>query len=179
MTNRRHPACMTITSKKGILRELRCDSFVSAAFDPKVVPIGNQPGYRKYTALWDTGATHSVISPAVVAALGLKPTGMKQVFGVSGADVCETFLVNIGLPNKVAFPQVEVTVGQLTGIDVLIGMDLITAGDFSISHKDGRTIFSFRVPSMASIDFVKEYNGQVAAGFGRPKANQKKKRRKR
>ena len=40
----------------------------------------------------------------------------------------------------------------------LIGMDIISQGDFSISNKDKKTTFSFRFPSYEEIDFVAEYN---------------------
>jgi hypothetical protein len=37
--------------------------------------------------------------------------------------------------------------------DVLIGMDIISRGDFALTHKEGKTVFSFRYPSLATIDF--------------------------
>ncbi len=39
-------------------------------------------------------------------------------------------------------------------VDVLIGMDVIGLGDFSITNKDGKTTFSFREPSMEEIDYT-------------------------
>lgn len=36
---------------------------------------------------------------------------------------------------------------------VLIGMDLITLGDFAVTNKNGQTCFSFRYPSSEWIDF--------------------------
>ena len=42
------------------------------------------------------------------------------------------------------------------GADVLIGMDIINEGDFAVTNLNGRTKFSFRVPSQADIDFVRE-----------------------
>ena len=42
---------------------------------------------------------------------------------------------------------------QISG---LLGMDIISLGDFSISHKDGGTTFSFQIPSTHNIDFVNE-----------------------
>ena len=33
-------------------------------------------------------------------------------------------------------------------------MDIISMGDFAISNKDGKTVFSFRVPSLERIDFT-------------------------
>jgi hypothetical protein len=41
-------------------------------------------------------------------------------------------------------------VAQMTrhgGIDVLIGMDIIGSGDFSVTHHNGNTTFSFCCPS--------------------------------
>ena len=35
-------------------------------------------------------------------------------------------------------------------------MDVITQGDFAVSNWDGRTAFSFRVPSRGEIDFVRD-----------------------
>jgi hypothetical protein len=40
------------------------------------------------------------------------------------------------------------------GIDVVIGMDIVTRGDFAVTNRDGRTTFSFRIPSQSHIDFV-------------------------
>jgi hypothetical protein len=37
--------------------------------------------------------------------------------------------------------------------NVIIGMDIITLGDFAISNKDEKTVLSFRIPSVDTIDF--------------------------
>ena len=117
-----------------------------------------QPKASDFTAIWDTGATASVITQAVVDACGLQPTGMVQVRGVHGVAQSETFLVNIYLPNLVVFPGLRVTRGELAGADILIGMDVINRGDFAVTNLGGRTMFSFRYPSLAHIDFVDEHN---------------------
>ena len=44
------------------------------------------------------------------------------------------------------------------GLDVVIGMDIITRGDFAVTNLDGKTTFSFRIPSLADIDFVQDDN---------------------
>ncbi len=113
----------------------------------------------EYQAIWDTGATASVITQAVVDACGLQPIGVVQTHGVHGTQLSDVYLVNIRLPQGVGFMHVEVTKGQLVGgADVLIGMDIITSGDFSVTNKGGITKFSFRVPSQAHTDYVKEFN---------------------
>jgi len=109
---------------------------------------------KRYTGIWDTGATNSVISQKIVDEWNLKPTGMAQVHSVTETKLCETFLVSILLPNKVIAPAVRVTKGEPFDCDVLIGMDIIGGGDFAVTHKDGKTTFSFRLPSIEEIDFV-------------------------
>jgi hypothetical protein len=49
--------------------------------------------------------------------------------------------------------EIKVIVANLPGCDILIGMDIIGMGDFAVSNYNGRIVFSFRVPSMAEIDF--------------------------
>jgi len=57
------------------------------------------------------------------------------------------------LPNNVGVSQLRVTQGIINGADVLIGMDVITKGDFALSNFQGKTTFCFRIPSVERIDF--------------------------
>ena len=149
----------TVTAHGGLLRVLQTKCFVSQAFD--LQGGGNLPARYEFDAIWDTGATASVITQRVVDACGLQPVGMIQVHGVNSTEFCEVYLVNIAAPNNVTFPLINVSKAtKLVGADVLIGMDIITAGDFSITNKDGQTIFSFRVPSQIHVDYVKEHHAQ-------------------
>lgn len=122
--------------------------------------VSNQPENPiVFKALWDTGATNSMVTERVVQACKLAPFKMTRVSTASGTGLSPVFLVGMGLPNKVWIPNIHVSLGKLSGdIDVLIGMDVICLGDFAITHQDGRTTFSFRVPSIEHIDFVKQSN---------------------
>ena len=40
-----------------------------------------------------------------------------------------------------------------TDFDVIIGMNVLTVGDFAISNYDGKTLLTFRAPSEERIDF--------------------------
>ncbi len=52
--------------------------------------------------------------------------------------------------------NVMIASGKLgQGMDILIGMDIITLGDFAITNYNNKTVFSFRFPSSEVIDFVK------------------------
>lgn len=42
--------------------------------------------------------------------------------------------------------------------DVLIGMDVIGFGDLAVSNYEGKTSFTFRVPSTKRLDFAAETN---------------------
>ncbi|MFO8011623.1 MAG: hypothetical protein R6U89_12585 [Dehalococcoidia bacterium] len=112
---------------------------------------------NEYQAIWDTGATNCVITQKVVRDCDLKPTGMQRVYTPSGEDWQETFLISLYLPNKVVFPSVRVTQGKLSGdSEILIGMDIINQGDFAVSNYGGRTLLTFRIPSIGVGDFVKD-----------------------
>ncbi len=112
----------------------------------------------QYSALWDTGASSSVITKKVVDDLNLKSIGMVEVTHADGKSSRNTYLIGMELPNKIGIGSVQVVEGILTGFDVLVGMDIITLGDFAITNKDNKTKMSFRVPSFKSIDFVPESN---------------------
>ena len=123
-----------------------------------------QPEIKPFTALWDTGATMSVITQKVIDACGLKPTGSINVSNVENIVQTDTFLVNFWLPNKVVMMGIPVSKGKLPGseADVLVGMDIINKGDFAVTNWGSRTKFSFRIPSRADIDFVKEDDDEQA-----------------
>lgn len=139
-------------SSSGLIRAIITETRISAAFNPLSAPTPTPP-LRTFKAIWDTGATASVISQRVVQECGLKPVGIAQVSTVAGFGLCEVYMINIFLPNEVGFPNVTVTKGNMGTTDVLIGMDLINKGDFALTHKDGNSVFSFRYPSSEIIDF--------------------------
>lgn len=107
-------------------------------------------------AVWDTGASASVITERVVFECGLKQISFQEVYTASAKYNAEVYLVSLALPNNVGFVSVKVTKGDLGkgGPDVLVGMDIITQGDFAVTNHGGRTTFSFRCPSLQQIDFT-------------------------
>ena len=94
----------------------------------------------------------------VVTAVGLIPTGKATVKGVNSEDIVDTYIVDIALPNKVLFANMNVSKGLLQGhYDVIIGMDIIQAGDFSIANTNDITTFSYCYPPHKNpIDLLKK-----------------------
>jgi|ERR1017187_2141874 hypothetical protein len=134
----------------GIARVLITPVKVGSAFDPK----SSTPALKDFTGIWDTGATGTVITQRVIDECGLKPISMAKAHSASGEYITEVYLVCILLPNGVGFSNRRVTRGTFSGGDMLIGMDIITKGDFVITNFQGRTCFTFRIPSCERIDFT-------------------------
>jgi hypothetical protein len=124
--------------------------------------IPNSGTRLKVNAIWDTGATGSAITTNVINKLGLIPTGMVQVHTANGVVPQPTFIIDIGLPNRVIVQDITATgVDALSGgCDVLIGMDVINLGDFSITNHNGKTCMSFRMPSCHEVDYVNDFKAQ-------------------
>jgi len=98
-------------------------------------------------AIWDTGATSSVITPDVAKQLSLFPVDTANIAGVNSEGVAQVSLVHIGLPNNVLIPSRRVTIAKIGGgADMLIGMDIISLGDFILCNADHKTSFSFVMP---------------------------------
>ena len=140
-----------------ITLSITTDVYVSDTLKNVDLPRNGEPQAYKCQGLWDTGASCSVISKRLVSELGLPAISKVPIIGVNGKFITTSHVIDLWLPNKYVVRRVNVTMGTLSpNFDVLIGMDVITRGDFSISNYQGHTIFSFRSPSMASTDYVKQ-----------------------
>ena len=64
-------------------------------------------------------------------------------------------------------------------IGMLVGMDIIGRGDFAVTNHNGRTIFTYRCPSVGSIDFVNQLVMKNKIGTPHGKGNGKRKAKKR
>lgn len=143
----------TTTALDGLLNRLTNRVFVYPATG-KLVP--RLHSNNEFLALWDTGATNSMITEKVAKRCNLVPTGFIQVSTAGGLiEESPTYLVDAYLPNKVRVENVKVAQGNLGDVDLLIGMDIIALGDFAVTNNNGITTFSFRMPSIERIDFTK------------------------
>ena len=117
---------------------------------------GVKPVVKTITAIWDTGAELSSISQNVAHDLGLAPVGRAKNYTAAGEIEVDVYIVNIILPMNVTVVMVPVTCNDLGDTDMLIGMDIISQGDFAVTNVDKKTTLSFRIPSVEKIDYVKE-----------------------
>lgn len=117
---------------------------------------GGNPKLTK--AIWDTGAVGSVIDERLAAELQLTPvyqTSVRTMYGVFEArvyDILLEIMETVRLPLRVVGGY---DLSDDGSIGFLIGMDVISLGDFSLSNHEGKTTLSFRVPSMGGMDYTK------------------------
>src|SRR5438046_39421 len=119
---------------------------VSAAFDPKAPPDPLPPKISTQ-ALWDTGASKSVISQDLAKTLNLTATGATNFNHAGGMSVSPTYIVHFYLPNRVGITGILVTeFPAQANFGAIIGMNVITIGDMAITNVAGQTWMSFRIP---------------------------------
>lgn len=110
------------------------------------------------TAIWDTGATNCTITATAAKALGLVPVSKATVNGVHGPKEVNVYFVTITLNNEniTLTTQVTETAELSPGREVgmLVGMNIISKGDFCITNHGGHTVMTFRVPSIETVDYV-------------------------
>jgi len=147
---------LTHGSHTGRLNRLVTDAGVSIPWDPG--QGGQQPTIVQTRALWDTGASGSVITEGLASQLGLAQAGVARVAFGDGPVDKPSYLANIYLPNAVAFPMLRIIECADTAgaFGLIVGMDIIGAGDFAITNVGGVTKMSYRFPSIQTIDYVEE-----------------------
>ena len=116
--------------------------------------------------LWDTGATNTCISHNVAKWLDLDHDGYITIQTPSGDKPYQMYGFNLILPNDVEIIKVrgpETEIGE-QGVDLLIGMDIISKGDFAVSNYEGKTTFSFRIPSQRETSYADILAAKLKAG---------------
>jgi hypothetical protein len=114
--------------------------------DVKIISLDNPSLNSVYRGVWDTGATTSLITHKVFSELNLTPVDIVTVHGVNSSKRVPMVVFDLILPNGIKISDVRATVSEIRGVDMLIGMDIIQLGDFSISNFEEKTVFTFAIP---------------------------------
>lgn len=98
-----------------------------------IVTNRNNSMAKSYTAIFDTGATNTVLSKKIFNDLMLEKAGDVTLNGVNGTSVVNIAIADIDLPNNIHFNDTDVTICELpAGVDALLGMDITTRGNFHV-----------------------------------------------
>lgn len=111
---------------------LTCDGREIATPLAVSCPAGCAP-VQRCTAIWDTGATSSMISESLAKELKLEPEGSVKVSGVHGIEDAKIYTIDLIFGNGFTLDKLQVSeAGNNAGFDVLIGMDIISKGLFIV-----------------------------------------------
>jgi predicted aspartyl protease len=113
---------------------------------------GGQTIEESGNAIWDTGATSSMISASMARKLQLNPIGMTQIAGVHGVANAKIYNIDIIFKNGFTIENIKVSeASNFGGFDLLVGMDIIKRGVFLIDGTDGELKVLFQFPTASSI----------------------------
>ena len=119
---------------------------------------------NRFICIWDTGASVSCITSNIVERYNLTSIGKSDFFTGGHCESRSTDIYSIDLMfrNDFVFNNLRVLkIEKHDVFDIIIGMDIISKGDFAISNNNG-TSFSFRIPSMGTANFMNEnYNEEL------------------
>lgn len=152
----------------GKLNRITTDIGITPAYDPAAPPTP-LPVPVTVKAIWDTGATDTFLTPTLAKSLGLQSVGAAADVDHGGGTSAKLprYMVNLTLPNHVVVAgQLITELPAAQAFDVIIGMDIITHGDFSITNVSGKTWVTFRIPSCNTIDYVVEFSRIKFASVG-------------
>ena len=112
------------------------------------VAVGGEGSMMAVNALWDTVSTESLISEKIVKMI--EPI-LKNKSKYVTRDVvieCETYAVSLSLSDEITFRDVLMKKADLSdkNVDIIIGMDIISRGDFEIRNYNNLVEFAFRIP---------------------------------
>lgn len=117
-----------------------------------IVKNPNNGNRTKTYAKWDTGATQSCITERLAKLLGLsKSEKQKTIFFDGNMVERSTYEVLIKIGDYWINPLV-VEINENDRFGFIVGMDVISLGDFTVSTFDSMTTFCFRMPSKGHIE---------------------------
>lgn len=118
---------------------------------------------KELTALIDTGSSTCCIDKNLAKSLDFTTLGTVKTGTAAGIIPSNIHTVNIVLPEGIRFDNEELLEVD-TGIDFIIGLNLLKKGDFMLSHYDGSLIFSFKIPPVNTGFTYKIGNSDISLG---------------
>ena len=112
------------------------------------VAVGGEGSMMAVNALWDTGSTESLISEKIVKMIDPILKSKAKYVTRDVVIECETYAVSLSLSDEITFRDVLMKKADLSdkNVDIIIGMDIISRGDFEIRNYNNLVEFAFRIP---------------------------------
>jgi hypothetical protein len=127
---------LTVTHK-GLAKKIVSQAVITSIDSGKSVNVA---------AIWDTGATTSLINEKIVKSLCLKKISVAQVKHVAGTSTFPIYIAAIEIQGGMKIDEHRfVSFPSIHTFDMIIGMDIISLGKFCIENRNGNSVFSFKV----------------------------------
>jgi hypothetical protein len=98
------------------------------------------------SALWDTGAEICAISSELVQRLNLLKFGTEWIVGFGGMGEWDKYYIDLTLDDNHHIYNVPAVFNpNMKSQDIIIGMNVITQGDFALIRETGGTRFVFKM----------------------------------
>lgn len=112
------------------------------------IAVSGESAMMTVKALWDTGVSQSCISPETVKAIEPIRRSKEKIVTAEETTEIEMYAISVSFSDEITIRDISVEKRDLSdkNVDMLIGMDIISRGDFEIRNYHGLTQFAFRVP---------------------------------
>jgi hypothetical protein len=125
---------LTVTHK-GLAKKIISHAIITSLDSGKSVKIA---------AMWDTGATMSLVNDKIIKDLQLKEICITKVKHVAGTETFPVYTAAIEIQGGMIINEHRlVSFPSIHAFDMIIGMDIITLGRFCIENNDGNSVFTF------------------------------------
>lgn len=96
------------------------------------------------SALWDTGAMFSMLNDSIAKKLNLLEIGNTRYRHADGVSESSIYVGRLELQGGLEISDIELLgLSDIHDFDVLIGMDIISQGDFRVRNENWNTVFTF------------------------------------
>jgi predicted aspartyl protease len=100
------------------------------------------------SAMWDTGSMGTCVSTKLARYLGLVPLKAIRLASLHGDSLVNECFMDIVLPDGIVVQNVKaMEIETWSDFDIIIGMNIIRLGDFSLCNDQGNTVMTFSLPS--------------------------------
>lgn len=133
---------------------VECDHVLNRIVTSLIVANPDTHNHKEINGIWDTGSNKSIINTSIVEELDLPYVGKGSLSNLY--DKKDTDIWNIDILLCLININIDVFSSDLrrNDFDMVIGMDIISKGDFIITNYDGKTTMSFRCPSKQNFNFI-------------------------
>ena len=114
---------------------------------------------NRFVCIWDTGASVSCVTSNIVERYNLTSIGKSDFFtgGHCKSRSTDVYSIDLMFRDDFVFNNLRVIkIEKHDVFDIIIGMDIISKCDFAVSNLNGKTSFSFRIPSFGTANFLNE-----------------------